>query len=163
MDKTAFAPGCFGSPLAFGSSDEVCVRCPFYGECGARKADAMQALRDLMSVTVAPKARTPSDQMSVAARKVFDKLGQTAEEILSAILEGRNPFNKRKGFLWDACQTLGGEAFVTRALLAETLAYRLGIQESVADLYARQAVQILRHCGAVTVKEDRISLVTNSK
>lgn len=156
-DKSPFAPGCFGSALAFSAKDDLCQDCPFFSECSAKSALALEELQAYFEIPTGP-AKRKSDTMSVKAQEIFEGLGKTADEIRRALMGGTNPFSMRKGFMGDVCFVLLNQPQVTRAFLTEMLQARREIKPSVADMYVRQSIQILRHCEAVAVDGDVFSL-----
>ena len=155
--ETTFAPGCFGSALAFSQDDEVCKACPFHGDCETRSVTALASLQSMFGVASKPRRRK-SEAMSQKAEEIFNALGQSADEIRKAVMSGRNPFSLRRGFLGDVVSVLLSHPNVTRAFLTQVLEARRAVRTSVADVYARQAIQILRHCDVITVAGDTIQL-----
>lgn len=155
-DKTPFAPGCYGSALAFSEEDDICRNCPFNTACAARHVTAMASLRRALHVTHTTKRRT-SDKMSVAAEQIFNELGQSATSIRKAITAGKNPFSMRD-FLGDVVAVLLHSESANRAFLAQVLERRRVVRPSVADKQARQAIQILVHCEAIEIVDGAISI-----
>lgn len=155
-DKTAFAPGCYGSALAFTAEDDICRTCPFRVTCEPRHLTAMAQLREMLHVTTSTKRRA-SSTMSVAAEQIFEGLGKSASDIRKQVLAGRNPFSMRD-FLGDVVAVLLNSESVNRAFLAQVLERRRAIKPSVADKQVRQAIQILTHCGVIETTDGVISL-----
>lgn len=161
MNKNAFAPGCFGSALTWRENDEVCKSCPYTRDCEARSRVALEQLRELCGVQVAPQRRA-NGALSKRAEAVLDKLDMTTAEIRGAIQAGRNPFPKQSGFLREICAALMIQP-ANRAFLTMILQRRMEITETVADVYTRLALQILNHCEAITTEGDAVSLLKESK
>lgn len=155
-DKTPFAPGCYGSALAFSADDDICRACPFNAACETRHLTAMAQLRRALHVTTTTRRRA-SDKMSVMAEQIFNELGLSAGHIRKSMQAGRNPFSMRD-FLGDVVAVLINSESTNRAFLAQVLERRRAVRPSVADKQARQAIQILTHCEAIEITDGAISI-----
>lgn len=155
--ETHFAPGCFGSALTY-ADDDHCRACAFSAQCSVKSKRALDELRSRLNITVKERRRS-SNEMSRKAQEIFEKLGKSAGEIRATLMAGENPFPIKRGFMGDVCFVLLNSPQVTRAFLAQVIEYRCKVNASVAAIYARQAIQILRHCGAITEQEDGISVI----
>lgn len=176
-DIPHFAPGCFGSALAFKEDDSVCMGCVFKAECQPIHLEARAALRARLGIKLPEeiKAARPAkpkveflDQseaalaLPVKVQELVDKLDRGGYDVVNKLQAGENPFGASLKFMKVAAHLLLGFAKANRPLDAEVLTTAfvktLGWQESTAQAHTRMAIQALTHIGAVDNLQGKIVL-----
>lgn len=99
--STNFAPGCFGSALAFRSQDLVCRQCPLNERCGLISEQNMAALRAKYSLK--EKKLPPLEEK---VKKVVTALRKANLNIRANVVEGKNPFTVAQPALFYATQLM---------------------------------------------------------
>ncbi|OCP22016.1 MULTISPECIES: hypothetical protein [unclassified Ensifer] len=166
-----FAPGCFGSALAFDDQAPVCSVCKFAESCRPLHEHNLQILRDRVGVKGkgSKKAknplvdRPPADPAKLTVPKkvqeLVDKLDKSNLRVTESFTKGVNPFASSSSFLKIAGHLL---LKLRQPLDRQTLAYaftsKLGWTEGTADSHARMTIQALTHIGAVVNIDGLISL-----
>lgn len=163
-----FAPGCFGSALAFKEDDSVCQGCVFKAQCEPVHVEARVALRarlgipslqEVKAAAAAPKAafKDQSPEALALPKKVqelVDKLDRGGYNVVESLKRGENPFGASMPFMKIAAHLLLALAprnkSIDRDLLTTAFVSKLGWQENTAEAHARMAIQALTHIGAVT-------------
>jgi len=163
----SFAPGCFGSALAFQTDSTICRNCPFAAQCQPLHEENLLALRDRFGIKPTrrgPKLKpaivpmTDADPalmvLPVKVRRLIEKLDVSNLRITENLSKGINPFEGKVPFLQIACHLLLrlGRP-LPRPLLAQAFVQKLGWQQNTADAHARMAFQALAHIGAITDSE----------
>jgi len=164
-DIPNFAPGCFGSALAFQPDNTICQACPFNSQCQPLHEQNLAALRQRFGIQPTrrgPKlkpAASPTDDpasmvLPVKVRRLIEKLDISDLRITEKIKQGINPFEGRSPFMQVACHLLMrlGRP-LPRPLLAQALVQKLGWQKNTADAHARMAFQALAHIGVIVDTE----------
>lgn len=157
----SFAPGCFGSALAYQDKSPVCGSCELASQCKVLHevnfkrlyGEIVETRRkfEMPAATTenpAPGALTlPKKVAEEAAR--LDEMGLNIRENLKA---GTNPFGpKFKKYLYVASHLLMNlKAPLRQDLLCNAYIGRLGYDTLTAKALARQALQIFQHIGVVS-------------
>lgn len=166
-----FAPGCYGSALAFKSDDSVCMGCIFQPQCEPVHRVALATLRTRLGIktkdtreteklaarAAARQAQEPlSPEMLALPKKVQDlvnRLDRGNYDVVGKLQRGENPFGAELKFMRVAAHLLLALAprnmSMDRDLLTTAFVKHLGWQENTAEAHARQAIQALTHVGAV--------------
>lgn len=153
-ERPPYAPGCFGSALSF-SKDEVCGACAFAAQCEPVHLRALAQLKDFYGVKTPTRAKS---DLPVKVKKLFDELNRSEEEVREAMLAGTNPYPVSEGFVGVICHLILTAKQITRPTLERALAAHRGLNEETSSFYTRQALHILRHCGAVDVDGKTVTL-----
>lgn len=157
-----FAPGCYGSALAFDGESPVCQSCKFAQTCKVLHMENLAELRNRMGVKSKRANAKPVVQQPTSApaaltvpkkvQEIVDKLERAKIRVTEGFAEGRNPFMALQGanFLKIAGHLL---LKMDRPLDRQTLSFayqqKLDFTEGTADSHARMAMQALIHIGAV--------------
>lgn len=161
----AFAPGCFGSALAFQESHPLCASCQFVTDCKPLHEVNLAHLKkechiqDRRSFTMnSPSAGNPNPGARVLTKKVreyLDKIEKAGIRITEGLSQGVNPFDpKVMSFMHVAAHLLLRlKEPVQSRTLALAFTRRFNCGESTAEAYVRITTQILRHVGAVDVMD----------
>ncbi len=168
-----FAPGCFGSALAFEETAPVCTVCIFAESCRPLHERNLEILRERVGVEGkgSKKAKNPLASKPTAApaemtipkkvQALIERLDRSNLRVTEHFAKGVNPFANQPGmgFLKIAGHLL---LKLKEPLDRHTLAYafqtKLGWTEGTADSHARMAIQALTHIGAVRNIDGLITL-----
>jgi hypothetical protein len=167
----SFAPGCFGSALAFEETAPVCAVCKFAETCRPLHFANLEILRERVGVTGkgSKKAKNPLAEKPAAhpaeltvPKKVMalvEKLDSSNLRVTENFAKGVNPFAGSSSFLKIAGHLL---LKMRQPLDRHTLAYafttKLGWTEGTADSHTRMTIQALTHIGAVDNIDGLITL-----
>ncbi len=169
----AFAPGCFGSALAFEETAPVCAVCKFAEGCRPLHERNLDILRERVGVkgkgdknAKNPLAEKPSAApaemtLPVKVQALVEKLDRSNLRVTEHFARGLNPFAGQPGmsFLKIAGHLLlKMKQPLDRAALAYAFQAKLGWTERTADSHARMAIQALSHIGAVNNIDGLITL-----
>jgi hypothetical protein len=157
-----FAPGCFGSALAFQEDHSVCRGCKFLADCKPLHEQNLETLRVAMGITEAPRRfqmaeptpENPTPGAMVLPKKVMEeaeRLDAMGLDIVPKMQRGENPFSKEfKKYLYVAAHMLMHvKGALKHQQIAAAYVSRLNYTTKTADALARQAVQIFQHIGAI--------------
>lgn len=159
-DVPKFAPGCFGSALAFNQDNAICKACIFADKCQPLHEENLGRLRAHFGIV--PKAeKKPKKEMvssiglavSEKTRQLIDKLDRGSFNVIENLRKGVNPFDRSMPSMMLATHLLIGlnrmNKSLTRPMLAAKYVSALGLKENTADAYARMNIEALIHIGAV--------------
>lgn len=99
-----FAPGCFGSALAFKSADQICRQCVFRAQCEPEHYKNLQALRDKYGIKSKdrPKVLNDDDEkypgLTAKVVEVIERLKRMDIDVKGMFKSGQNPFVGRNMF-----------------------------------------------------------------
>lgn len=155
-EKPLYAPGCFGEAATY-RDDEICRACSYNAACALAHARVLKQLREFHGFDVKEPTRQVGS-LPVKVKKIFDELGKSAEEVRSEMQAGVNPYSIQASFVGIACHILLTCRETTRETLASVLRKYRGYNDATADVYARHSIQILKHCGVVSVDGEKINL-----
>lgn len=157
-----FAPGCFGSALAYQEDHQFCKSCKFAEQCKPLHERNLAILRQRCNVRDKPKrfeiAKTteenPYPSATILTDKIqayIDRIENSGIRITEAFAKGENPFKPSSlKFLHVAAHILLRLKQPLRPeILAQAYMGHLKCSQNTADFYARTAFQIFRHVGAV--------------
>lgn len=166
-----FAPGCYGSALAFKEDDSVCMGCVFKAQCQPVHIEARAALRTRLGIVTpeeakiakaaapaAPKAAFKDQSAAALAlpkkvQELVDKLDRGGYNVVESLKNGQNPFGAALPYMKIAAHLLIALAprgkSIDRQLLTTAFVSKLGWQENTSEAHARMAIQALTHIGAV--------------
>lgn len=172
-----FAPGCFGSALAYKDGDSVCMGCVFQAQCQPVHVEARIALRQRLGIKTPeeikaekqPVAKVVFKDQSPEAlalpkkvQELVDKLDRGGYNVVESLKSGQNPFGAAMPFMKIAAHLLLALAprqkTIDRDLLTTAFVSKLGWQENTAEAHARMAIQALTHIGAVENMDGAIIL-----
>lgn len=155
-DRPLYAPGCFGFSVY--SEDAVCGACPYAGACAPLAQRKLTQLRDHYGFQTKPTRQV--GELPVKVKKIFEELGKSADEVRIAMQSGVNPYTLRAGFIGIACQVVLKRKSTTREFIAAVMVAHRKYNEATADVYARHAIQILKHCGVITTDGNKVELIS---
>jgi hypothetical protein len=165
-----FAPGCFGSALAFDENAPVCSVCTFKDQCGPVHELNLIALREKLGIRVKKRAPNrkeepsahPSPAMMLAKKTqaLVERIERSKIRVTEGFREGRNPFdNAGMQFMRIASHLLLKlKQPMSREVLAMALETKLNWSKGTADSHARMAMQALAYIGAVDVIDGAVTL-----
>lgn len=160
-----FAPGCFGSALAFQTDNSVCRACPFADRCQPLHEQNLAALREKFGITavrrgpklkpaVSPTGDGSEMVLPVKVRRLIEKLDTANLRVAENIAKRINPFEGKSPFMQIACHLLMNlKRPLDRQLLAMAFVQKLSWKQNTADAHARMALQALAHIGVITDTE----------
>jgi hypothetical protein len=169
----SFAPGCFGSALAFEEAAPVCSVCKFAEACRPLHESNLMILRERVGVkgkgnknaknplVVDKPAAAPAElTLPKKVQALVEKLDNSSLFVTEKLKRGENPFSQPgMSFMKIAAHLL---LKMTKPLDRPTLAYaftaKLGWTDGTADSHARMAIQALTHIGAVENVDGLITL-----
>lgn len=163
----SFAPGCFGSALAFDPTAPVCTVCKFKAQCETLHKTNMEALRERIGITVNRSKAKKSDRFSdigmTPPKKAIELAAQIQEKgikVTEAFREGRNPFDGVGMVMLRiiAHKLLKATGAVPRSEFSFACQKLLKWQPSTADAQIRIGIATLIHIGAVDVVDGAVSL-----
>lgn len=170
MNIPKFAPGCFGSSIAF-STDDICRNCPFFEACQDVHCRVVQELREKYGVTVPKKKQRakvdPNGDTTLAlpikTQNVLNKLDTSADDICGLIKKNINPFqNKGPKYLSLLCHLLiRTKQPINPDFLITAFMTKFNWKEDTAKVHARIATQALEHVGAIKRVDGVIFLKDN--
>lgn len=162
------APGCFGSALGFAADNAVCRNCVFAETCEPLHRVNLQTLRATFNIKP-PKVRLKAAEESgsecealATVKSVPSKVAvylkrfeDAGIRIVESLQARRNPFGAEAKFMACAAHALLKldeiDRPLRRASLATMISKKLGCSETTGEAYARMALQILYHVGAIDV------------
>ena len=174
-----YAPGCFGSAVAFKKDDTVCRGCKFASLCEPAHLEAQRVLRERYGIKTTQEGLAEQRQqreaekqqreairpaeMLVLPRKtqeLIDRLDRGNYDVKGKFSRGENPFGASMKFMQIVGHLLLNlkNARIDRALIATAFVKKLEWQQGTADAHARMAIQALEHIGAITNNDGIISL-----
>lgn len=161
----AFAPGCFGSALAFQGSNAVCRACSFKTECQTMHETNLAALRTRFGIDAkrGPKVRlarpskeitgeTSGLELPRKTRELVEWLDKSNLNVIEKMRAGINPFDgKTRGFMRAVAHVLMNvDQPVARPTLVAAFMKKFNWTEGTAAAHVRMAYQALGHIGAIT-------------
>lgn len=156
-DRPNYAPGCFGRPMQY-AEDEVCTACPYSAKCAPISQRARDQLRQHFGIAKPTRVRA-KDVLPVKAQRHFDELGKSEEQVRSAMQQGRNPYSTREGFMGLVCHMILATGAIKRSMLEDALLKHRGYNTETSSVYTRYSLQILQHCGAISMEGDTVKLL----
>lgn len=154
-----FAPGCFGSALAYDDAAPICQVCKFAGECQPMHLTNLAALQTALSIPKRATAKREVEAQPVAAemtlpvkvRALVDKLDKSNLRVTERLARGENPFlDTSSNFLKVVGHLLVRSSRpLFRRDFAMAFQMKLHWAPGTADSHARMAMQALTHIGAV--------------
>ena len=174
--KPEFAPGCFGSALTYKATDMICRACPFAGDCAPAHEVAKAEMRARFGITVKSKpSADPKPEPSASGdviespemvidrktQELLDRIDRSGMSIAGSLRDGINPFEKTMRFMKVACHLLLRLPNVSQDMITAGCMHAIGCQRNTAETYARLAVRVLTHVGAVEVNDGLLSIRRN--
>lgn len=161
-----FAPGCFGSALAFNGDDMICRTCMFCSQCEPVHDLAKAQLRKHFGIDIKePKKKhfvTEDGTVEVVIPKrtqiIIDRINNANFDIVGNLQRGVNPFIGSMKFLAVACHLLLRMPALKQENIVAGCVYALKCQTNTAEAYARVAIQVLTHVGAIETNDGVISI-----
>lgn len=171
MNIPRYAPGCFGSAIAFKESDLICSNCSFAEQCKPVHERNVALLRQKFGIPE-PKKQTaprpepaPDESRMKLPRKVqdlLDRLDRGDYDVVGSLRAGRNPFGAALPHLAIACHVLLRAAQLGKTVQRDTLTTametKLKVKREAASGYARIAICALEHVGAIDNIDGTISI-----
>lgn len=151
------APGCFGSALAFQADDMICSRCVFAAQCEPVHIIAKSELRKRFGIEIKEPKKTTIKHEDGTIETVLpkrtqifiDRINNANFDIVGKLQRGVNPFGSSMKFLAVACHLFLRMPAVKHEHITAACIHALKCQSNTADAYARIAVQVLTHVGAI--------------
>lgn len=155
------APGCFGSALAFEANDMICGHCVFASQCEPVHALAKMELRKRFGIEIKESKKTTIRHEDGTVETVLpkrtqlfiDRINNANFDIVGKLQRGVNPFGTSMKFLAVACHLLLRMPSVKHEHITAACIHSLKCQQNTAEAYARIAVQVLTHVGAVRIND----------
>ncbi len=155
-----FAPGCYGSALAYDDAAPICQVCKFAGECKPLHLSNLEALQEALHIPkrktavrreVEAPAASPEMTLPVKVRALVDKLDRSSLRVTERLARGENPFlDTSSNFLKIVGHLLvRANRPLSRRDFAMAFQMKLHWTPGTADSHARMAMQALTHIGAV--------------
>jgi len=158
-----FAPGCFGSALAFDEAAPVCTVCRFAAECRPMHEANLAALRQRLGVDMGRvRAKVKEDKhetglvISKQAQKIVDDLDASNLRVTEKLARGENPFGNDRMMLKLAAHILLKCGYVEREALSYALQTRMEWAPSTASLRAINIMQAFTHIGAADLIDGKL-------
>lgn len=170
-----FAPGCFGSALAFKPNEGICTACVFRQQCEPAHQIAFEALRAELGIDT-PATRGRPAVVEQSRRDLFERdpsamtLPKKVQDLIARIDRGNyevranlsrnvNPFTGKIPFLSIITELLlrYGKP-VTVPVLTIAFVMKLEWQEDTAKAHARIGLAALKHLGIVEQDGDEFTL-----
>jgi hypothetical protein len=151
-----FAPGCFGSALAYQADNTACQNCKFKEACFPLHEANLATLREKLHVPNRYKVRERKPEEVIqqgldVPKKVRDmaaKLDKADLRVIERLRKGENPFAGFSAYLKIAAHVLlkrsASQELLTKVYLSATK-----MSPDSANSHARMAIQCLVHIGAV--------------
>lgn len=157
----AFAPGCFGSALAFQEESPTCTACQFAMQCKPlHEANLVKLHGDVvakiqrrfeMGEVTAADPNPGALSLPKKVQDEVDRLDQLNLSIRDNLNKGVNPFSaKFKKYLYVASHLfMKMEVPLRQEALCAAFVGRLGYDRVTARSMSRQAIQVFRHMGVI--------------
>jgi len=170
MEDLRFAPGCFGSIIAFSSEDGVCSHCPFAEQCESAHEERKRKLQATYGIKVPVKQRKqqavdpvtgePVMTLSLKAQALLEKLDKSSLDICGNLQRGINPFNKNAPkYLKLLCHLmLINQRPVPNHYLVAAFMQEFNWKQDTAKTHVRIACQALEHVGAIALVDGTIRI-----
>ncbi|SOC90118.1 hypothetical protein SAMN05216358_0142 [Rhizobium sp. AN5] len=174
-----YAPGCYGSAVAFKKDDTVCRGCKFASMCEPAHLEAQAVLRERYGIKTSAQvyaerdrrlaeeraereANRPADMLVLPKKtqELIDRLDRGNYDVKGKFSRGENPFGASMKFMQIVGHLLLNlkNTRIDRALIATAFVKKLDWQQGTADAHARMAIQALEHIGAICNQDGIISL-----
>jgi len=172
-----FAPGCFGSALAFKSEDVVCSNCPFAAACEPAHLEARRLLRERYGLQTTQEVvraeisarKAEKEERSRAldpsaltlpkkTQELIQRLDRGQYDVVGKLQRGENPFGSAIPFMRVLCHLLLKGFQLRQDTLTTAFAKQFNWQSGTAAAHARMAIQALEHVGAVENRDGIISI-----
>lgn len=172
MNVPNFAPGCFGSSIAF-DVDDVCRNCPFFEQCEKASLTVKNELRSKYGIHVPKKKQkivvdANGDTSLVLPKKtqnLLKRLDVSVDDICGSIRNNINPFeSKGPKYLSLLCHLLiRTKKPINSDQLVAAFMTKFSWKEDTAKVHARIAAQALEHVGAIRRVDGVITLKGNQE
>lgn len=163
-----FAPGCFGSALAFSKTDMICRACPFSERCEPVHQKAKMLMKVRFNIGFKEKTKEVKKEVGTTAMtscKRTDALLKWIEMmnvgVHDKLKEGINPFGVKTPYLALICQMLMKYQRVKISDMLNALMIVEKYSEETAKIYTRISLKALLHLGVVENKDGVFSLRRN--
>lgn len=157
----AFAPGCFGSALAFQATTPTCLACEFAAQCKPLHEINFKRLHG--DVVLSKRRKFEMDEstpenpnpgalsLPKKVQEEVDRIDELGLNIRDSLNLGKNPFSASfKKYLYVASHLLMKmQQPLRQEVLCAAYIGRLGYDKISAQALSRQAIQIFRHTGVV--------------
>lgn len=151
----AFAPGCFGSALAYQAEHAVCKNCVYQAQCEPLHQANLAKLRAHFQIKerYKVKERSPEEvatgvSLPKKVRDLVDRLDNSNLMVTEKLARGENPFAEGFAFLKIAAHILLKRPTDQKTLVAAYM-LKTKMTRDTAVAHARMAIQALVHIGAV--------------
>ena len=173
MNIPSFAPGCFGSVIAFSETDVVCVNCTFAESCQKAHMRVKNELQMRFGITVPkrrrkitvdPETGDTTLMLPSKTQKLLNSLDVSADDVCGSLQRNINPF-REKGpkYLSLLCHLLVRmHQPIKSDDLVMAFVTKFGWKKDTAKVHARTAVQALEHVGAIRRIDGLICLKENN-
>lgn len=145
----------------------ICGACAFRSQCEPAHLVAKAALRSHFGIEIKRRRSTSiaatlpapgEDDMPHKIVTLLHNINATGIDIKVALQSGVNPFSSTLKFMAIACHLVMKMPKVNAGLIAQGCVKMLGCQQATAETYAKQAIIVLTHVGAVSNTNGVISL-----
>jgi len=165
-----FAPGCFGSVIAFSAADGVCQHCPFAEQCRPAHEERKQKLREAYGIKVPVKQRKEQAvdpvtgeaimTVSLKAQALIERLDKSTLDICGKLQRGMNPFpDNAPKYLKFLCHLmLINQRPIPNDYLVAAFMQKFDWKQDTAKAHVRIACKVLEHVGAININDGAIRL-----
>lgn len=164
-----FAPGCFGSALAYDDAAPICTVCKFSAECQPLHATNLKALRESLGIPDSGVRKrkvenAPAGEagmtMPVKTKALINRIEGAKLRVTESFANGVNPFaNMGSNFLKIVGHLLlKSPRPLTRQDFAMAFQMKLNWSQGTADSHARMAIQALQYIGAIDEVDGAVKL-----
>lgn len=150
-----FAPGCFGSFLAFRENDMICSRCPFASDCGLASNETRAQIEEKYGIKIKKRGekKQSADDLSALPLKVQEVVRQIRSKNIDVaqILRGEgNPFDGRMPSAKIVCAILiTVDRPIEQKVITGLMAKRMNWREETARVQTRVMLQALEFLGVI--------------
>jgi len=161
MEVPDFAPGCFGSVIAFSASDAICKNCPFAEKCKPAHEQRRQKLRAAYGIE-APSRKSRKQTVDAImgesvmslppkTQTLLEKLDKSTLDVCGKLQRRVNPFARHgPKYLHLLCHLLlSVEGAISNDYLVASFMQKFNWKQDTAKAHVRIACQALEHVGAI--------------
>lgn len=159
-----FAPGCFGSALAFKSADQICRQCVFRSKCEPEHQKSLTALREKYGIKVKNKTGSLEEDdlyigLTRKTAEIVERLKKMDIDFTSIFNSGKNPFAGRNLMPFEFITQMAlsrPERPITQRELAIFFAQKLSWAPKTASAQARIISKALEYFKIVRCEGDQV-------
>jgi len=170
MEVPDFAPGCFGSIIAFSASDAICKNCPFSEQCKPAHEERKKKMRSAYGIKVPSRQSRkqiadvimdePVMSLPPKTQTLFEKLDKSNFDVCNKLQNQINPFaTNGPKYLEILCHLLMNvPGLISNDYLVASFMKIFNWKQNTATAHVRIAIQALAHVGAIDCIDGAIRL-----